>query len=158
MKKLVTRSLLGVAAVAIPVGAAVALPTAAHAATPGQGAQKASLEAGGTPECGAPGVVNGTAVAHDFVILNKDAAGGVSVTVNLQSVTPKSSYFVVLYDQNCVPQHLNDGSNPVVTTDSLGNASYNFNTQDPTITSGHVVLFTSDWNSIPFASPTVPLS
>jgi hypothetical protein len=160
MKKVLTRSLVGVGALAIPLGAAVALPTAAHAATPGQGAQKVSLVADGYPVCGAPGVVGGNVTAHSWVSTVLDGAGNVNTTVHLQDTTPNASYVVALYDQNCAPQHMLDGSNPVVSTDAQGNGTMSFASHDPdrTITSAHVVLWNTDWSGYPFSSPTVPLS
>jgi hypothetical protein len=161
MKKLLTRGLLGLAALAIPAGAAVALTGTAFAGTPaGQGAQKVAIVADGYPVCGAPGVVGGTVTAHSWVSTGLDGAGNVNTTVHLQDATPNSSYYVVLYDQNCAPQHMLDGSNPVISTDAQGSGTMSFTSHDPdrTVTSAHVVLWNIDWSGYPFASPTVPLS
>jgi hypothetical protein len=161
MKKLLSRTLLGVAALAIPAGAAVAMTGTAFAGTPaGQGAQKVSLVAGGTAVCGAPGVVGGTVTPHSWVSTVLDGAGNVNTTVHLQDSTPNASYVVALYDQNCQPQHNLDGTNPVFSTDAQGNGTMSFTSHDPNgpITSAHVVLWNSDWSGYPYASPTVPVS
>jgi hypothetical protein len=162
MKKLLTGSLLGVAAVSVPLGALALLPGAAFAGTPaGQGAQKVSLVADGYPVCGAPGVVGGTVTAHSWVSTVLTGTGNVNTTVHLQDTTPNGSYYVVLYDQNCVPQHMLDGSNPVLTTDAQGNGTMSFASHDPdrTMTSAQVQLFnTADWSRAPLDSPQVPLS
>jgi hypothetical protein len=161
MKKF-TLGLVGVGALAIPLGATLALPAAAFAgATAGQGAQKVSLVAGGTPVCGAPGVVGGTATAHSWVSTVLDGAGNVNTTVHLQDTTPNGSYYVVLYDQNCAPQHMLDGSNPVMSTDAQGNGTMSFASHDPDriMKSAQVQLFnTADWSRAPLNSPQVPLS
>jgi hypothetical protein len=160
MKKF-TLGLVGVGALAIPLGASLALPAAAFAGTPaGQGAQKVSMVANGYPVCGAPGVVGGTVTAHSWVSTVLDGAGNVNTTVHLQDTTPNTGYYVVLYDQNCQPQHMLDGSNPVMSTDAQGNGTMSFASHDPngTPTSAHVVLWTTDWSSYPLASPTVSLS
>jgi hypothetical protein len=160
MKKF-TLGLMGVGALALPLGAAVALPSTAFAGTTaGQGAQKVALVHNGYPVCGAPGVVGGTVTAHSWVSTVLDGAGNVNTTVHLQDTTPNASYDVVLYDQNCAPQHMLDGSNPVVSTDAQGNGTMSFTSHDPdtTVTSAHVVLWTADWSSYPLASPTVSVS
>jgi hypothetical protein len=71
------------------------------------------------------------------------------------------SYSVVLYDQNCAPQQMLDGSNPVMSTDAPGNATMSFASHDPdrTMKSAQVQLFnTADWSRAPLNSPHVPLS
>ena len=162
MNKLLSRGLLGIGVVAVPLGASLGLlsTTAFAGTTAGQGAQKVSLVSNGYPVCGAPGVVGGTPTAHSWVSTALNDAGNVNTTVHLQDTTPNASYYVVLFDQNCVPQHMLDGTNPVISTDAQGNGTMSFASHDPdrTMTSAHVVLWTTDWNSYPLASPTIPLS
>jgi hypothetical protein len=89
------------------------------------------------------------------------SAGNVNTTVHLQDTTPNASYYVVLYDQNCAPQHMLDGTNPVVSTDAQGNGTMSFASHDPerTMTSAQVQLFhTADWSPAPLDSPQVHLS
>jgi hypothetical protein len=163
MKKFLTRGLVGVGALAIPLGASLTLlPGAAFAGTTaGQGAQTAPLVTGGTPVCGAPGVVGTTSqVGNSFAteVLDR-TTGDVTNTVHLQGANRNQSYYVVLYDQNCAPQHMLDGTNPVVSTNAQGNGTMSFVANDPTITSAHVVMWVApDWSGTPFASATVPLS
>jgi hypothetical protein len=162
MKKIFSRGLLAVAALAIPAGATVAMTGTAFAGTPtGQGAQKVAMVENGYPVCGAPGVVGGTVTAHSWVSTVLTGNGNVNTTVHLQDTTPNASYYVVLYDQNCAPQHLLDGTNPVMTTDAQGNGTMSFTSHNPdrTPTSAQVQLFnTSDWSRAPLDSPQVPLS
>jgi hypothetical protein len=163
MKKFLTRGLVAVGALAIPLGASLALlPGTANAAItfgPLVGGA-APLYTGASTFCGAPGLTGGTVVGHSFVanVLNR-TTGNVTTAVHVEDATPNASYVVVLEDQNCQPQHLLDGTNPVFSTDALGTGNYVFVSHDPGMTSARVEITTTDWSTpYPFASPTVPLS
>jgi hypothetical protein len=91
MKKLLTRGLIGVAALAVPLGASMALPMAAHAAPAASVSPKATnLSFSASNDGASAGWANGKGSAIDLTLGSKTASTYAEITLHQLTATKVS--------------------------------------------------------------------
>jgi hypothetical protein len=149
MRKLLTRSLLGVAALAIPAGTAVAMTGTAFAAT---GAPKTPIysvdyttmnsQTGPT----AVGTDIPAELPNSFVINTLDSTtGNLTTTVKLQGAAPNTQYYANVSADGIMPGILYPlGYSGSILTSNTGNGSVSIVNNDPAASKVTVHIFYFD--------------
>jgi hypothetical protein len=154
MKKL-TLGLVGVGALAIPLGASLALPATAFAGiTAGQGAQKVYLVENPTSQNILTGPTGGTPSTTSWVNNVLDATtGNLTTTIHLEGAAPNVMYVGYVYDQDGLFVHSNT---VLIFTNGQGNGTAVDVNHYPTAT--QAVVQVNDFRGSSFESPVTPVS